>query len=230
MEKPLASSNPMLHFQIRTPSTGVRPPTTWFHGLLRGQGRRDGGHMVGAEPHGLVTVLACHSGWSRRSTRYTRPRTPASSAPWPAATRARWPVAGTGQPTASGGSSAGRADAYAGSARRAPRGRHQLLCRRPLLVSGAFRRPLDRRSTCRRRRCRRREGRYPGRPRSDRPPGPPCSSSSPGGPPLRTPAAANRPHRGSQPKWSSTRTPQLPGLAALEPCKARGPAYQPMVA
>ncbi len=34
MEKPLAGSNPMLHFQIRTPSTGVRPPTTLFHGLL----------------------------------------------------------------------------------------------------------------------------------------------------------------------------------------------------
>ena len=35
LEKPLAGSNPMLHFQIRTPSTGVRPPTTLFHGLLR---------------------------------------------------------------------------------------------------------------------------------------------------------------------------------------------------
>ena len=34
MEKPLAGSNPMLHFQIRTPSTDVRPPTTLFHGLL----------------------------------------------------------------------------------------------------------------------------------------------------------------------------------------------------
>ena len=34
MEKPLAGSNPMLHFQIRTPSTSVRPPTTLFHGLL----------------------------------------------------------------------------------------------------------------------------------------------------------------------------------------------------
>ena len=34
MEKPLAGSNPMLHFQIRTPSTGVRPSTTLFHGLL----------------------------------------------------------------------------------------------------------------------------------------------------------------------------------------------------
>ena len=34
MEKPLADSNPMLHFQIRTPSTAVRPPTTLFHGLL----------------------------------------------------------------------------------------------------------------------------------------------------------------------------------------------------
>ena len=34
LEKPLAGSNPMLHFQIRTPSTGVRPPTTLFHGLL----------------------------------------------------------------------------------------------------------------------------------------------------------------------------------------------------
>ena len=34
MEKPLAGSNPMLHFQIRAPSTGVRPPTTLFHGLL----------------------------------------------------------------------------------------------------------------------------------------------------------------------------------------------------
>ena len=38
LEKPLAGSNPMLHFQIRTPSTGVRPPTTLFHGLL-GHGR-----------------------------------------------------------------------------------------------------------------------------------------------------------------------------------------------
>ena len=36
MEKPLASSNPMLYFQIRTPSTGVRPSTTLFHGLLMG--------------------------------------------------------------------------------------------------------------------------------------------------------------------------------------------------
>ena len=36
MEKPLASSNPMLHFQIRTPSTGVRPSTTLFHGLVGG--------------------------------------------------------------------------------------------------------------------------------------------------------------------------------------------------
>ena len=34
LEKPLAGSNPMLHFQIRAPSTGVRPPTTLFHGLL----------------------------------------------------------------------------------------------------------------------------------------------------------------------------------------------------
>ena len=34
MEKPLAGSNPMLHFQIRAPSTGVRPPTTLFHGLF----------------------------------------------------------------------------------------------------------------------------------------------------------------------------------------------------
>ena len=34
LEKPLAGSNPMLHFQIRPPSTGVRPPTTLFHGLL----------------------------------------------------------------------------------------------------------------------------------------------------------------------------------------------------
>ena len=34
MEKPLAGSNPMLHFQIRIPSTGVRPSTTLFHGLL----------------------------------------------------------------------------------------------------------------------------------------------------------------------------------------------------
>ena len=34
MEKPLAGSNPMLHFRIRTPSTGVRPPTTLFHGLV----------------------------------------------------------------------------------------------------------------------------------------------------------------------------------------------------
>ena len=34
MEKPLAGSNPMLHFQIRTPSTGVRPSTTLFHGLI----------------------------------------------------------------------------------------------------------------------------------------------------------------------------------------------------
>ena len=34
MEKPLAGSNPMLHFQIRTPSTGVRPPTILFHGLV----------------------------------------------------------------------------------------------------------------------------------------------------------------------------------------------------
>ena len=34
MEKPLAGSNPMLHFQIRTPSTGVRLPTTLFHGLI----------------------------------------------------------------------------------------------------------------------------------------------------------------------------------------------------
>ena len=33
LEKPLAGSNPMLHFQIRAPSTGVRPPTTLFHGL-----------------------------------------------------------------------------------------------------------------------------------------------------------------------------------------------------
>ena len=66
------------------------------------------------------------------------PRTPASSAPWPAATRARWPVAVRGEPAASGGSSGGRADASAGSAKRAPRGRHQLLCHRPLLASGAF--------------------------------------------------------------------------------------------
>ena len=34
MEKPLAGSNPMLHFQIRAPSTVVRPPTTLFHGLV----------------------------------------------------------------------------------------------------------------------------------------------------------------------------------------------------
>ena len=34
MEKPLAGSNPMLYFQVRTPSTGVRPPTTLFHGLV----------------------------------------------------------------------------------------------------------------------------------------------------------------------------------------------------
>ena len=34
LEKPLAGSNPMLHFQIRTPSTGVRLPTTLFHGLI----------------------------------------------------------------------------------------------------------------------------------------------------------------------------------------------------
>ena len=40
MEKPLAGSNPMLHFQIRTPSTGVRPSTTLFHGLLVASPRR----------------------------------------------------------------------------------------------------------------------------------------------------------------------------------------------
>ncbi len=42
MEKPLAGSNPMLHFQIRTPSTGVRPPTTLFHGLLGADGIKRG--------------------------------------------------------------------------------------------------------------------------------------------------------------------------------------------
>ena len=34
LEKPLAGTNPMLHFQIRAPSTAVRPPATLFHGLL----------------------------------------------------------------------------------------------------------------------------------------------------------------------------------------------------
>ena len=61
-------------------------------------------------------------------------------------------------------------------------------------------------------------------------PGPPCSSSSPADPPLRTPATASRPHWGSQPKCSSSRTPSPWGLPALEPCKARNLAYQPMVA
>ena len=34
LEKPLAGTNPMLHFQIRAPSTAVRPPATLFHGLI----------------------------------------------------------------------------------------------------------------------------------------------------------------------------------------------------
>ena len=34
LERPLAGTNPMLHFQIRAPSTAVRPPATLFHGLL----------------------------------------------------------------------------------------------------------------------------------------------------------------------------------------------------
>ena len=55
MEKPLASSNPMLHFQIRTPSTGVRPSTTLFHGLLEAArlGERAGGSGRGRRPQGV---------------------------------------------------------------------------------------------------------------------------------------------------------------------------------
>ena len=49
MEKPLAGSNPMLHFQIRTPSTGVRPSTTLFHGLVGVEDRPVHGRVQAAE-------------------------------------------------------------------------------------------------------------------------------------------------------------------------------------
>ena len=42
LEKPLAGTNPMLHFRIRAPSTAVRPPATLFHGLLAEAAIRNG--------------------------------------------------------------------------------------------------------------------------------------------------------------------------------------------
>lgn len=48
-------------------------------------------------------------------------RTPASSVPWRAATSARWSVAGEAELAASGGSSAGRTDSSAESAKQASR-------------------------------------------------------------------------------------------------------------